>query len=87
MEEKLRIIQTVSDDTQVAKCEKIEPIGSDTRRIFEDIRGSRLPFPTWETKSPFAGPLEVMLTRGDFHGHLIRIAPRTRSISDSLSSG
>jgi hypothetical protein len=69
MDGELRIFRTVSDD-EVAEREKIvETMGSETRRVFEDIRDSRSPFATWEMTSPFAGPLEVMLaipSLGDF---------------------
>ncbi|KIM88062.1 hypothetical protein PILCRDRAFT_63060 [Piloderma croceum F 1598] len=61
MDGELRIFRSASDD-EVAEREKIvETMESETRRIFEVIGDSHLPFATWEIKSPFAGPLEVML--------------------------
>jgi len=82
----LRIIAAASDDEAVAHEMIVQTMESETRRIFDEIRDSRDPFATWEIKSPFAGPLEVMLVvpnLGIFHGRLvpIRSASRTRSIS------
>ena len=53
----------------IRRGKKVETMESETRRIFEVIRDSHLPFATWEIKSPFASPREVMLAvpdLGDF---------------------
>jgi len=69
MDGELRIFRTASGGEVVEREKIVETMGSETRRIFEDIRDSRSPFATWEIKSPFAGSLEVMLAvpnLGDF---------------------
>ena len=61
MDGELRVFRTTSDD-EVSEHKMIaETMESETRHIFEEIRDSQSPFATWEMKSPFAGPLEVML--------------------------
>jgi hypothetical protein len=69
MDGELRIFRTASGGEVVEREKIVEAMGSETRRIFEDIRDSCSPFATWEMKCPFAGPLEVMLAvpnLGDF---------------------
>jgi hypothetical protein len=62
MDGELGIIAAASDDEDTEHEMIVEIMESETRCIFDEIRDSRSPFATWEMKSPFAGPLEVMLT-------------------------
>jgi len=61
MDGELGIIAAASDDEDAEHKMIVETMESETRRVFDEIRDSRSPFATWEMKSPFAGPLEVML--------------------------
>jgi hypothetical protein len=61
MDGELGIIAAASDNEDAAQEMILATMESETRRIFDEIRDSRDPFVTWEIKSPFAGPLEVML--------------------------
>jgi hypothetical protein len=62
MDGELGILAAASDDEDAAhEMILVETMESETRRIFNEIRDSLDPFATWEIKSPFAGPLEVML--------------------------
>jgi hypothetical protein len=65
MDGELRILRSASDDEVPERGKIVETMESEMRRIFEVIRDSRLPFATWEMKSPFAGPREVMLAVPD----------------------
>lgn len=61
MDGELRIFRTANDDEVTEREKIVEAMDGETRRAFEAIRDSGLPFATWEMKSPFAGPEEVML--------------------------
>lgn len=62
MDGELGIIAAASDDEDAEHKMIVETMESETCHIFDEIRDSRSPFATWEMKSPFAGPPEVMLT-------------------------
>ena len=61
MDGELRIFRTMGDDEVAEHNMIVGTMESKMRRIFEETRDSCLPFATWEIKSPFVGPLEVML--------------------------